>query len=154
MNRLCVRETDRLYVKWFCADSAAWRQILGNFRACFRTHGQAIYSGRERAWSLPLCQRRRLQTWADCWFALDEQHWDGDEEEPARRSRHPGTKPQALSDAYAALHLLPSAPTWAAEAVYRAALKRVHPDVGGDHASAVRLVRAMETIKEHEERSA
>jgi hypothetical protein len=58
----------------------------------------------------------------------------GDEYErpPKPRAHRPG-------DAYAALHLLPTAPPSVVRAVYRELAKLNHPDLGGD-------VRAMQTI--------
>jgi len=53
-----------------------------------------------------------------------------------------------LAQAYSTLHLREDAPLWAAEAVYRAAQKQGHPDVGGSHADAVAVNRAIAVIRE------
>jgi hypothetical protein len=44
---------------------------------------------------------------------------------------------------------LPSAPAWAAEAVYKAAVRAHHPDAGGDGQTMARINLAMETIRAH-----
>jgi hypothetical protein len=61
------------------------------------------------------------------------------------------TSTSAIDAAYAELHLLPSAPAWAAEAVYRAAIKVHHPDAGGDGQTMTRINVAMAMIREHQE---
>jgi hypothetical protein len=58
-----------------------------------------------------------------------------------------------LEAAFATLHLLPSAPAWAAEAVYKAAIKVHHPDAGGDGQTMARINVAMECIREHERKA-
>jgi hypothetical protein len=52
----------------------------------------------------------------------------------------------------ARLHLRPTAPLWAAQAVYRAAMQRAYPDHGGDHATACALTEAISVIREHNHR--
>lgn len=51
-------------------------------------------------------------------------------------------------DPYAVLHLRQDAPLWACEAIYRAAVKQVHPDAGGSHADAVAANQAIAAIRE------
>jgi hypothetical protein len=58
-----------------------------------------------------------------------------------------------LAAAFATLHLLPSAPAWAAEAVYKAAIKVHHPDAGGDGQTMAGINVAMERIREHERKA-
>jgi hypothetical protein len=53
-----------------------------------------------------------------------------------------------LNQAYSTLHLREDAPLWACEAVYRAAQKQGHPDVGGSHENAVAANRAIAVIRE------
>lgn len=51
-------------------------------------------------------------------------------------------------EAAATLHLLPDAPSWAIDALYRAAAKRCHPDAGGDTEQMQRLNLAVEVLRE------
>jgi hypothetical protein len=157
----------RLHLKWWADDSGLWHRILDDFKATFRTHSERSYSSATRTWSVPLGCRRRLQEWADYWFDRADQQWE--EDEPAgyaygygrTRSdrsdgqyRRPQTSTSTVEAAFATLHLLPSAPAWAAEAVYRAAIKVHHPDAGGDSQAMVRLNLAMERIRaQHEEKA-
>lgn len=53
-----------------------------------------------------------------------------------------------LAQAYSTLHLREDAPLWACEAIYRAALKQVHPDAGGSHRDAVAANQAIAAIRE------
>jgi hypothetical protein len=152
----------RLHLKWYADDSHQWHRILDDFKATFRTHSERSYSSTTRTWSVPLWCRQRLEEWADYWFDGDAQQWD--DEEPAgsaygrtysngtySRYHRPQTSTTDIEQAYRALHLLPSAPAWAAEAVYKAAIKVHHPDVGGDGQTMVRINLAMETIREYQE---
>ena len=49
-----------------------------------------------------------------------------------------------MREAFAALHLLPSAPPDVVKAAFRALAKEMHPDVGGDTAATVRVNLAYE----------
>jgi DnaJ-domain-containing protein 1 len=73
---------------------------------------------------------------------------------PPRASRKPTRKkprsPQAapdLSDPYVVLGLWPGAPLVTCEAAYRALVKLVHPDAGGDPAAFRRLTAAIQGIR-------
>jgi hypothetical protein len=104
-------------------------------------------------------ERAHLGAWLTTTFDPAAVRWD---EQPA--DRHGQTYGRArtgygqyqqqtatltLAAAYKELHLLPSAPAWAAEAVYRAAVRVHHPDAGGDSdgQAMVRLNLAMEMIR-------
>jgi hypothetical protein len=109
-----------------------------------------------------------VRAWACRWFDADSREYT--EEEPAgcgyggrtysdtrnsygRYGKTPaGTS--AIEAAFATLHLLPSAPAWATEAVYKAAVRVHHPDAGGDGQTMVRINLAMERIREHQEEKA
>jgi hypothetical protein len=99
---------------------------------------------------------------ADYWFDDGDQQWD--DEEPTGRadgrtcsdgtySRYsrPQTSTTDIEQAYRVLHLLPSAPAWAAEAVYKAAVRVHRPDAVGDGQAMARINLAMERIREHQE---
>ncbi len=63
-NRLCV-----------CWRGDAFALIRENFRATFTRHGQATWSSREQAWSLPLSERARLERWLTTLFDSDAISW-------------------------------------------------------------------------------
>jgi hypothetical protein len=63
------------------------------------------------------------------------------EDEPSR-----ATAPAQGEDAYAALHLLPSAPPELIKAAYRTLAKLHHPDHGGDEAKMKALNAAFEKL--------
>jgi hypothetical protein len=151
----------RLHVQWFCRDSGLWREILDSFKSWFPAHHDRAYSPDSKTWSVPRWHAERLATWIEEWFEPGEQEWL--DEEPAGEHGHnysrsgysqyrrPQTSTSTMEAAFATLHLLPSAPTWVTEAVYWAAIKVHHPDAGGDGQTMVRIHRAMERIREHQE---
>lgn len=171
MSRPSIVITDdgiRLHIKWTCEDSSEWRAILESFKLCFWHHEDRLYSSVTKTWSVPAWHRGRLCKWVDGWFDDDCQRWDYTRTYSSRSSgertyrgnsssgsQHGGGRTSTRSDgvaaAYAALHLLPTAPLWAAEAVYRAAVKVCHPDAGGSHEAAVVINRAVEEIRRHQE---
>jgi hypothetical protein len=161
----------RLWVSWR-GRSPYFDELKGMFRSCFPTHASCIYSRQQRAWSLPITERARVE-----WFL--EQHvegsavawvveptgstysssnntgwgqWKGgDQQGDGAHRGHRGHADRRVSSplekALEVLHLRTTAPSWAAEAVYKAAIKRMHPDHGGDHASACALTEAIATIR-------
>lgn len=68
----------------------------------------------------------------------------GYDEEPTRFTRP--QEPQNGGEAFAVLHLLPTAPKVVIDAVYRVLAKTHHPDLGGDPAMMRRLTEAHETL--------
>lgn len=54
----------------------------------------------------------------------------------------------AAGDAWAVLHLRPTAPPQLVEAAYRCLARLHHPDAGGDHEQMQALNQAVETIRE------
>ena len=153
----------RLHLRWWADDSGLWHQILDSFKARFPSHHDRSYSAQTKTWSVPRSRYGRLAEWADYWFDADAQQWD--DEEPAGASsrsysrsgysqyRGPQTGTSTIEAAFATLHLLPSAPAWVTEAVYKAAIKVHHPDAGGDGQTMVRINLAMERIREHERKA-
>jgi hypothetical protein len=57
-----------------------------------------------------------------------------------------GAAPGAVSDHFATLHLLPTAPPELIGAAYRALAKLTHPDCGGDPAAMRRLTEAHDAL--------
>ncbi len=135
---------------WWLADGETWAEAKNDLKRSFNHSSGLRYDPDEREWTLPAYSIARLQRWASVWASRQE--WDAAPRNGERR-QYRSERPQdasggALTSAYRALHLVPDAPLWAAEAVYRAAQKLAHPDVaGGDHAQAVSLNTAIQTIR-------
>lgn len=148
-------EDGRIYLKW--RSQAYWDDIRQSLKAHFRRHGDLSFSGTRKHWSVPGWRRSDLYYWlhwtfeSSCITWLDEAPHNRTYGQRAYGSyRAQDTAVSTLDAAYAALHLRPSAPLWAAEAVYRAAVKVHHPDAGGSHELAVGVNRAIETIRHHQ----
>ncbi len=135
---------------WWLAgdDTALWTDAKTDLKRSFN-HGTGLkYDGAAREWTIPSYSITRLQRWADAWAG--QQEWNAAQRNGQQRhSERAQDAPAApASSAYRVLYLVPDAPLWAAEAVYRAAQKLAHPDVaGGDHAQAVSLNTAIEAIR-------
>jgi hypothetical protein len=57
--------------------------------------------------------------------------------------------PEDLAQAFATLHLAPTAPLGAADAVFKFWVKQVHPDIGGDPALFRAANDAIQTIRRY-----
>lgn len=135
---------------WWLADSETWAAAKTDLKTSFPHFTGLRYDGVEKEWTIPVHSRNRLQRWADAWAGRQE--WNAvprSEERYQHRSERAQDAPAApASSPYRVLYLVPDAPLWACEAVYRAAQKVAHPDVaGGDHAQAVSLNAAIEAIR-------
>jgi hypothetical protein len=157
--RIEIQEDDSYFlVAWRVFGGDDFTYVKASFRQQFPRSSGAEWLPDSKAWVLPIWQRATLRAWCARLFEHDAVTWRAYAEEPHTRQeqrqqssqrqdtpRTPQTSP--MSDAYGTLHLVPDAPLWAAEAVYRAAQKLAHPDAGGDHAQAVALNRAITTIR-------
>ncbi len=149
---LQVRDSDgwdvgRIYVRWTARDPAAFPDIKESFRSTFPRHGDALWDADDKRWSLPLHQRARLEAWIARTFESGAVEWDRPYESREKRfSRHDGAGSD-IARAYAALHLLPTAPPEVVQAAHRALVKLHHPDAGGDHAAAVAVNQAITLIR-------
>ena len=147
----------RVYLSWRGEEFLAFKHA---FRVAFPTHADCVFSTMARAWSLPLAAAPRLRQWLDQTVEPDALDWP-DEPSSGSRSysrsqssdRHHRGETQTLAQATAHLYLMPTAPAWACEAVYRAALKRCHPDTGGEHSTTVALNEATAIIRSHQQES-
>ncbi len=136
---------------WWLAgdDTALWTDAKNDLKRAFNHRAGLRYDPDEREWTLPSYSVERLQRWVDAWTS--QQEWDaarrnGEQRHYSERTQDGPEAPVLL--AYRTLYLVPDAPLWAAEAVYRAAQKVAHPDVaGGDHAQAVSLNTAIQAIR-------
>ncbi len=99
--------------------------------------------------------RRRKPAWESYVRAFAEELFDQliDQAVSGAAPEPPGPRPRRATcrgsddDAYTALGLLPGAPLDVCEAVYRARVKRAHPDAGGDPGEFRRLAEAIERIR-------
>ena len=133
---------------WIAADTDLWADAKNDLKRTFN-HGTGLrYDPEEREWTIPRSSVPRLQRWADAWAGRQE--WDAARRNGQHRhyERAQDAPAGAGSSPYRMLYLVPDAPLWAAEAVYRAAQKVAHPDIaGGDHAQAVSLNTAIQAIR-------
>ncbi len=133
---------------WITADTDLWADAKTDLKRSFNHSSGLRYDPDEREWTIPRPSVPRLQRWADAWAGRQE--WNAARRNGQQRhyERTPDAPAAPASSAYRTLYLLPDAPLWAAEAVYRAAQKLAHPDVaGGDHAQAVSLNTAIQEIR-------
>jgi len=133
---------------WCGADIAVtWRSadhfiaILQAFRAQFTT---AHYDGYTKEWMLAKGWAAQVRHWVDATFESDAVTWQDEAPAPDDLSY--------IANAYQALYLVSDAPVWAVEAIYKAAMKVCHPDMGGDTASATRINNAIDTIRAYNAR--
>lgn len=69
---------------------------------------------------------------------------EDDESEPEPEPTH---RRLTTTAAYETFYLLPTAPEFIVQAVYRAMVKKYHPDAGGDTATMQKINAAMEVLK-------
>src|SRR5207237_9514706 len=66
--QLTIREEgNRLFISW---KGSAFLEVKASYRAWFGGHGESVYNGTARAWSMPLSARPRL----DCWLSETFEH--------------------------------------------------------------------------------
>lgn len=139
----------RYIVGWHSATH--WHTILTSLKRAFPEHGDdglLFEPAPRKQWSLPCWRRSDIEHWLAANFESPCVTWT-----TGSTSDHtPCTDP--ARDAYGALYLTPNAPLWAAEAVYRAGQKRVHPDTGGSHSQAAALNRAIAVLRNRDTRGA
>jgi len=159
--RVEIQEDDNYFlIAWRVFGGDDFTFVKASFRQQFPRSSGAEWLPDSKAWVLPIGQRATLRAWCARLFEQDAVIWrDYDASHEQRQQSYqrqdaPRTlRTSPLSDAYGTLHLVPDAPLWAAEAVYRAAQKVAHPDAGGDHAAAVALNQAIDTIRSCASRS-
>lgn len=155
-TQLHVCERDGLVFRWTCADGARFHALVADLKRASHGKARLRFDEDTRAWRLPAYRRSAFAVWANAHFAPDAQVWErawtgssgrgrGRTERGWARAETGAGSP--LDAAYATLHLRPGAPLWAAEAMYRAAQKRAHPDAGGSNDQAVAVNQAIATIR-------
>lgn len=83
------------------------------------------------------------------WEAEQQRHGYTYQAPPQPPPPRPIRLPVAVLEAYDLFHLKQSAPLWVAEAVWRAASQKYHPDRGGTHEQAKKINAAIAAIRGH-----
>ncbi len=142
-----------LLVSWRVFGGDDFVRVKDSFRRQFPRSSGAEWLSADKCWVLPRWQRATLRSWLAYMFERDTWSWTGEEEpqeERQQRQEPPRTSPTSpLTQAYATLHLLPTAPPEVVQAAHRALVKLHHPDAGGDHAHAVAINQAITIIREY-----
>lgn len=136
-----------LLVRWDVRGGAdVFEDMKAAFRAAFVPG--ARWSPDDRAWILPRSLDTKLRLWLMGKVKREAIAWSADA--GTERPHAPRAAIRGVADAAAVPHLRSDAPLWACEAVYKAAVKRAHPDVVGSegHAHMVVLNQAIEVLRE------
>lgn len=80
-------------------------------------------------------------------IAQEKKNWRQVKQPPAKKRAI-----SSLSEDYRTLHLQPSAPWYIVEAVWKALVKRVHPDRGGSDAEFCKTKEAYDRIRDEQEK--
>lgn len=142
-----VEGRDRLYINWTAVDADSFAEVKATFRDYFPGR-DAVWNPDERAWAIAYHLRPRLERWLARHALPDHVHWERQHRGYERYERQEARTPATLASALRVLHLQPDAPLWAAEAVYKAAVKHTHPDAGGSHEAACAVNQAISVIRE------
>ncbi len=133
---------------WNTADTDLWADAKTDLKRSFN-HGSGLrYDGDAREWTLPRYAVERLQRWADAWASQQEWNAAPRNGQQHRSERHQDAPAAPLTEAYATLHLLPSAPPELVTAAYRALAQLHHPDRGGDTGAMIVINRAVEILRD------
>ena len=146
MNRCTIRAAGNDLRVGFKYDGQGWDLVKDALKEIPGAHWLAS----TKEWAIPAAYHRRVLAWAKEWFDTAEITDYSRVDEPRRESRReaPQQRPASpLDQAYRALFLQPGAPPWAVTAVYRAAARELHPDVGGSHERMVAVNRAVEALR-------
>ena len=152
---VCAHEGGLLF-RWTCADGERFHALVADLKRAFPWEAGLRFDEDTRSWRLPAYRRGAFTAWANAHFAPEDQVWERDRTGGAHSGRRAGQGRRTsieqaplspLDAAYATLHLRSHAPLWAAEAMYRAAQKRAHPDAGGSNDEAVAINQAIMMIR-------
>ena len=152
-------------VRWRSTATELEQRLSKAFRARFPA---STPIGRLGVQVVPLTQGADLQSWFQQALPAGAGYLDahvplgmprkGQGEPPPAHERAngdagPGPKRgSAVDEAYRFFHLLPTAPDWVVDAVYRAAVREYHPDRGGDQAEMIKVNRMIEYLRMARER--
>ncbi len=143
------RPDGRIGFWWLAGDDTdLWADAKNDLKRAFNHRAGLRYDPEEREWTLPRYSVERLQRWADAWTS--QQEWDAPRRngQQRRSERHQDAPAAPLTEAYATLHLLPSAPPELVTAAYRALAQLHHPDRGGDTGAMIVINRAVEILRD------
>jgi len=143
------RPDGRIGFWWLAGDDTdLWADAKNDLKRTFNHRAGLRYDPDEREWTLPSYSVERLQRWADAWTS--QQEWDAPRRngQQHRSDRHQDAPAAPLTEAYATLHLLPSAPPELVTAAYRALAQLHHPDRGGDTGAMIVINRAVEILRD------
>jgi hypothetical protein len=141
------------------------QRLATAFRAQFPA---STVLGRLGVQVVPLTQGADLQRWFQRALPVGSSYLDAHvplgapgaasgDPPPRRGGGYGDARPDArpiggVDEAYRFFHLLPSAPDWVVDAVYRAAVREYHPDRGGDHAEMIKVNAMIERLRMARER--
>lgn len=162
----------RLFVSIGADDERSRQKVIDQFKWAFSpTKHEMRYDRAWKGWSVVRWHHAHLWAWCQreaspenvVWDAYDtpefetarEQSRKAYEQSQQRANGNGNQQQQApkppkvgnLQAAYDLFHLKPSAPLWVAEAVYRAAAIRYHPDTGGDTLKMAAINAAIDRIR-------
>ncbi len=143
------RPDGRIGFWWLAGDDTdLWADAKNDLKRAFNHRAGLRYDPEEREWTLPRYSVERLQRWADAWTS--QQEWDAPRRngQQRRSERHQDAPAAPLTEAYATLHLLPSAPPELVTAAYRALAQLHHPDRGGATGAMIVINRAVEILRD------
>jgi len=142
------RPDGRIGFWWITSDTDLWADAKTDLKRSFN-HGSGLhYDGDAREWTLPSYSVERLQRWADAWASQQEWNAAPRNGQQRRSERHQDAPAAPLTEAYATLHLLPSAPPELVTAAYRTLAQLHHPDRGGDTGAMIVINRAVEILRD------
>ena len=122
---------DGVQLRFGCGDEHAFSLRLEALKMGIPPHARRWHA-EHKFWWISAAYRSTLSQWQSRWF----------EHSPPSPSPSPWTwapPPSGVHGAYAALHLLPTAPPVLVRAAYRTLATLHHPDRGGDTATMVAL---------------
>jgi DnaJ-domain-containing protein 1 len=129
---------DQVSVKLRSDDRDAFSFLIEALKDAIPAYDRT-YSPATREWLIDASARDSLDNWLDDARAVFNASVEW------QPTKHKRTRARTVPDAFATLHLLPSAPPEVVRASYKALAMKHHPDKGGD-------VRAMQRINEAYER--
>jgi hypothetical protein len=167
--RVLVRESDgRLLLSW---RGSAFDELRDVFKASWVRHSDRSYNGQERAWSLPLARRTRLENWLDAYVEPEAITWlhepaghtysssggtgygHYDHHRDHQRRSCSTALASPLEQAYKVLHLQPTAPDALVTAAYHILARMHHPDTGHGDEQAMAAINAAATLIRQEKAS-
>lgn len=126
-----THEADYLFVSWTCPDREVWEGVKRQFLDRWREY--ALYMPTRKCWRIYYSDAllTALRVWAVRWdveSCYEQEAADGSKAYRQRRRTGQFAVIAPKGEPVDSLWLLPDAPAWAIEAMYKAAALRYHPD--------------------------